>query len=159
MAPTVSGTVEAMSGYLVSESKVIAAEPQTLFDIVADPSRHPELDGSGSVKATTGNVPDRLSMGATFAMDMKLGASYKIMNTVVEFDEPARIAWRHFNGHVWRYLFEAVDGATLVTEQWDARPVLWKYPVLLLMGFPARNRKGIKATLERLAELAAAPQA
>ena len=93
-------------------------------------------------------------MGAQFSMDMKLGASYKIKNTVIEFDEPRRLAWRHFNGHVWRYLFEPVDGGTKVTEQWDARPVKWKYPVLLLMGFPARNRKGIKATLDRLAEVA-----
>lgn len=146
-----------MSSILVSESKVIAADPQTLFDIVADPSRHPEIDGSGSVRATRPGGPARLSLGAKFAMDMKLGATYKIMNTVVEFDEPNRIAWRHFNGHVWRYLFEAVDGGTKVTEQWDARPIRWKYPVLVLSGFPARNRAGIRATLDRLAEIAAQP--
>jgi hypothetical protein len=146
-----------MSGSLVSESKVIAADAQTLFDIVADPARHPELDGSGSVRATLPDGPDRLSLGAKFGMDMKLGASYKIVNTVIEFDEPRRIGWRHFNGHVWRYLFEPVDGGTRVTEQWDARPVLWKYPALLLLGFPSRNRKAITATLERLESLATAP--
>jgi hypothetical protein len=86
---------------------------------------------------------------------MKLGASYKIVNTVVEFDEPGRIAWRHFNGHVWRYTFEPADGGTLVTEQWDARPAKNRF-FLRLAGFPSRNRKGIKATLDRLAELAAA---
>jgi hypothetical protein len=108
---------------LVSESKVIAADPQRLFDIVADPAMHPRLDGSGSVQAVRPDAPKRLELGATFGMDMKLGASYKITNTVVEFDEPHRIAWRHFNGHVWRYLFDPVDGGSRVTEQWDARPV------------------------------------
>ena len=89
-------------------------------------------------------------------MDMKLGATYKIMNTVVEFDEPNRIAWRHFNGHVWRYMFEAVDGGTKVTEQWDARPT-GEEPGSGAQGFPARNRAGIRATLDRLAEIAAQP--
>jgi hypothetical protein len=146
-----------MSAYLVSESKVIAADPQSLFDIVADPAMHPQMDGSGSVKATRAGGPQRLSLGAKFSMDMKLGASYKIMNTVVEFDEPKQLAWRHFNGHVWRYLFEPVDGGTKVTEQWDARPAKNRI-FLRLVGFPGRNRKGIKATLDRLADLAVAPK-
>ena len=148
-----------MSSYLVSESKVIAAEPQRLFDIVADPKMHPVMDGSGSVLASRSGGPERLSAGAKFGMDMKLGAPYKIVNTVVEFDEPKVIAWRHFNGHVWRYLFEPVDAGggvthTKVTEQWDARPAKNKL-FLRLSGFPARNRKGILATLDRLADLIA----
>lgn len=142
-----------MSAYLVSETKVIAADPQTLFDIVADPARHPELDGSGSVREARADGPQRLSKGATFGMDMKLGAPYKITNTVVEFDEPTRLAWRHFNGHVWRYTFEPVEGGTKVTEEWDARPAKNRF-VLKLLGFPQRNRAGIRATLENLARLA-----
>jgi hypothetical protein len=34
-----------------------------------------------------------------------MGASYKITNTVVEFEEGERIAWRHLSGHRWRYEF------------------------------------------------------
>jgi hypothetical protein len=145
-----------MSAYLVSESRTIAADPQKLFDIVADPAMHPVIDGSGSVKAVRTGGPARLELGATFGMDMKLGASYKIMNTVVEFEEGRRLAWRHFNGHLWRYTFEPVDGATLVTEQWDARPV-WNKLGLRLAGFPKRNRAGILGTLKHLDELATAP--
>jgi hypothetical protein len=143
-----------MSAYLVTETRVIAADPQRLFDVVADPAMHPVIDGSGSVQATRVGNPPRLAMGAKFSMDMKLGANYKILNTVVEFDEPNVIAWRHFNGHIWRYRFEPVEGGTLVTEQWDARHVPTRLG-LVLMGFPARNRRGIKATLERLDELVA----
>jgi polyketide cyclase/dehydrase/lipid transport protein len=142
-----------MSAYLVSESRVIAADPQQLFDIVADPAMHPAIDGSGTVRANRDQSPQRLSKGAKFGMDMKLGGPYKITNTVVEFDEGKQIAWRHFNGHVWRYLFEPVDGGTKVTEQWDARPAKNKI-VLRLTRFPERNRQGIVATLQRLDELA-----
>jgi hypothetical protein len=152
LTATLSGTLWAVSAYLVSESKVIAAEPQRLFDLVADPAMHPVMDGSGSVEAMRDGAPDRLSLGATFGMDMKLGAGYKITNTVVEFDEPNVIAWRHFNGHVWRYLFEPVDGGTKVTEQWDARPAKNRI-FLRLSGFPARNRKGILATLDKLSAM------
>jgi len=144
-----------MSAYLVTESKVIAAQPQQLFDIVADPAMHVAMDGSGTLQATRGEVPARLSMGATFGMDMKLGTPYKITNTVIEFVEGKQLAWRHFNGHVWRYTFEAVDGGTLVTEQWDARPARNRI-FLRLSGFPARSRKGIIATLQNLNELATA---
>ena len=143
-----------MSTYLVSESAVIAATPQQLFDIVADPAMHPVIDGSGSVKATREDTPARLSQGATFGMDMKLGAPYKINNTVVEFDEPYQIGWRHFNGHIWRYTFEPVEGGTKVTEQWDATAVKNRL-ALRLMGFPDRNRRGIQGTLKRLAEVVA----
>jgi hypothetical protein len=143
-----------MSTYLVSESAVIAATPQQLFDIIANPAMHPVVDGSGSVRAVGSDVPARLSMGAKFGMDMKLGASYKITNTVVEFDEPHQIGWRHFNGHIWRYIFEPVEGGTKVTEEWDATAVKSRL-TLRLMGFPSRNRAGIQATLKRLAEITA----
>jgi len=142
-----------MSSYLVSESKIIAADPQRIFDIVADPAMHPVMDGSGTVRAARGGGPQRLTAGAKFGMDMKVGVPYKIVNTVVEFDEPKVVAWRHFNGHVWRYLFEPVDGGTRVTEQWDARPAKNRF-FLRLAGYPGRNRKGIVATLDRLADLA-----
>ncbi len=146
------------SRYLVSVTKLIPAGRQELFDILADPAQHPLIDGSGSVRAVRPGGPDRLSLGATFSMDMKLGASYKIRNTVVEFDEPALIGWRHFNGHIWRYRFAEVEGGTtgtVVTEEWDARHVPNRF-LLLLMRFPQRNRAGMIATLDRLAELVAA---
>jgi hypothetical protein len=141
-----------VSAYLVSESKVIPADAQRLFDIVADPAMHPVMDGSGTVQALRAGAPKRLSLGAKFGIDMKLGAPYRITNTVVEFDDPHVIAWRHFNGHVWRYLFEPDEGGTRVTEQWDARPAKNRI-FLRLAGFPARNRRGIQATLDRLAGL------
>ncbi len=147
--------VTTTSRYLVSVTRLIQAERQWLFDVLADPAQHPLIDGSGSVKALRPGGPSRLSLGAAFSMDMHLAADYRIRNTVVEFDEPALIGWRHFNGHIWRYRFTEAAGGTQVTEEWDARGVPNRL-LLALLRFPQRNRAAMVATLDRLAELAAA---
>jgi hypothetical protein len=87
-------------------------------------------------------------------MEMKVGVDYKILNTVCEFEEGRRIAWRHFYGHVWRYLLEsATDDAgrpgTLVTEQWDARQVRGK-SLLRLAGYLRRHPANLEKTLAKL---------
>lgn len=136
----------------VSRNRVIRASAATVFDVLADPSKHPAIDGSGSVKATRPGAVARLAMGSKFGMDMKVGVPYKIENTVVEFEEGRTIAWRHFGGHRWRYELEAVDGGTKVTETFD-----WstsKSPLFIeLMRYPAKNAKSMEKTLERLGSL------
>src|ERR687890_1401713 len=110
-----------MTDRLVSETTTIAAPPDVVFRIVADPRQHPRIDGSGSVRdVITG--PERLEKGATFGASMKLfGVPYTIRNRVVEFEQDRRIAWRHFGAHRWRYELEPTsDGRTRVTETWDA---------------------------------------
>ncbi|MFO7962263.1 MAG: SRPBCC family protein [Nitriliruptoraceae bacterium] len=137
----------------VSTSRVIAADRQALFDLVADPRMHPVIDGSGTVTGARDGLPERLSSGASFGMDMKAGASYRITNTVVEFEEGQRIAWRHMSGHRWRYEFRDVEGGTEVTETFDWSTARAKLP-LELAGFPKRNLRGMEATLARLDRLA-----
>jgi uncharacterized protein YndB with AHSA1/START domain len=137
----------------VSTSRVIAADRQALFDLVADPRSHPMIDGSGTVKGARDGLPERLSLGVTFGMDMKAGASYRITNTVVEFEEGERIAWRHLSGHRWRYEFRDVDAGTEVTETFDWSTAKAKLP-LELAGFPRRNLRAMEATLRRLDRLA-----
>jgi uncharacterized protein YndB with AHSA1/START domain len=143
-------------GHVVAVERVVPADPQTVFDILADPSQHPVLDGSGSVRRARAGNPARLSKGARFGMEMHLGLPYRISNTVVEFDEPRRIAWRHFAGHRWRYLLTPVADGTLVREEWDPTPVPHLWPYYALSRFPARNRAGMEATLERLARMVSA---
>lgn len=137
---------------IVSVNKVVTATPQQIFDLLADPKRHAEIDGSGSVKAAQSDAPTRLSLGAKFGMDMKIGAPYKITNEVVEFDEGKRIAWRHFGGHIWRYILEPADGGTLVTEQFDYNGSKSQL-MLRAINAPGRNKKSMIATLDRLAKL------
>lgn len=133
-------------------SRLVPADRQQIFDLLADPSKHPTFDGSGTVKRPDDDVPGRLAMGAKFGMSMKQGVPYKITNEVVEFDEPGLIAWRHMGGHVWRYRLEEAEGGTMVTEEFDWRSS--KGPFLLkLTRAPQRNTKAMEATLDRLVEL------
>ena len=134
---------------VVSRSTIVPAPAQVIFDLLADPRRHNEIDGSGTVQSAQINAPERLSLDATFGMQMKMGLPYKITNTVVEFEENRTIAWRHVGGHIWRYILEPVDGGTKVTEQFDWNKS--KSPLILkLRKSPQDNAKSIEKTLENL---------
>jgi hypothetical protein len=140
--------------YLVSRSRFIAAAPEAIFELLATPALHSVIDGSGTVKGAQPRGPERLALGAKFGMEMNMRVDYKILNTVCEFEEGRRIAWRHFYGHVWRYLLEpATDSAgrtgTTVTEQWDARQVRGK-SFLRLAGYLRRHPANLEKTLAKL---------
>lgn len=115
-------------GDIVSAQRVMTAPAAQIFEVIADPRRHPEFDGSGSVRKVRAGAPDRLSKGASFTMEMKRGLHYAMVNTVVEFEEGRSIAWApkpangrgaRFFGRIWRYELEPVDNGTLVRETWD----------------------------------------
>ena len=131
--------------------RFVPAEPQAIFDLLADPAQHPTIDGSGSVRSSDDDAPERLALGTKFGMSMKQGVPYKITNEVVEFDEPSLIAWRHMGGHIWRYRLRPVDGGTEVTEEFDGRPSK-AWLLLKISGTPRRNGKAIEATLDRLVD-------
>jgi hypothetical protein len=134
----------------VTRSVVVAAPPEEVFALLADIRRHPEIDGSGTVRGAL-RGPERLTLGSRFGMKMRLGIPYVITSEVIEFTEGRRIAWRHFGHHVWRYELEPVGTGTKITESFDWRPS--RAPrVLELIGYPARNTRGIEATLKRFVE-------
>jgi len=142
-----------MASRQVSRTAIVATTPERIFELLADPAQHPLIDGSGTVRAAQPGGPDRLALGAKFGMDMKMGAPYKILNTVVEFEENRLIAWRHFNGHRWRWRLERLDGGhTEVTETFDWSTA--RFPLAIsLSPFPRQNTRGIEKTLARLTEL------
>ncbi len=140
------------AGRTASASVVIRASPQAIFDILADPAMHPRIDGGRTVRAPLRGNPPRLFPGARFGMSMRRVAPYPIRNTVVEWDEPVLIAWRHFGGHRWRYRLVPVAGGTLVTETFDWSTSL-RPGFIERAGYPERNLRGMDATLERLAAL------
>ena len=140
---------------VVSRSIFVPALAQEIFDLLANPRRHHEIDGSGSVKEALIDAPERLSLNAKFGMNMRIGVPYKMTNTVVEYEENRRIAWRHFGGHIWRYILEPTNGGTNVTEQFDWNTA--KSPLMLkLMKAPQNNAKSIEKTLANLAQVFAA---
>ncbi|GAA4377990.1 SRPBCC family protein [Paeniglutamicibacter cryotolerans] len=137
------------SQYLQSRRRIVAAGPHEIFELLSDPAMHPVIDGSGTVRASRG-AAEKLVLGSTFGMDMRLGVPYRITNRVVEFEQDKLIAWRHFNGHRWRYELEPVAGGTLVTETWDASRLRYKW-VLRPLGFTRSTGPNMERTLERLA--------
>jgi hypothetical protein len=98
---------------------VIHALPADIFNILANPHRHHEIDGSKTIKSNLSG-PSRLSLGSNFGMAMHLGINYRIMNTVVEFKDNEVIAWRHLGRWRWRHeLKDLGNGSTEVTETFD----------------------------------------
>ena len=147
---------------VVTVERTIHATPQAIFDLLSDPSRHSEIDGSGTVKGARGDS-QKLALGSRFGMSMRLGVPYGTENEVVEFDEPRRIAWqtrastfgmRLFGGRIWRYELEPVEGGTLVRESWDiAHENRLTKPVVRMAA--ATTAKNMTATLERIEKVLA----
>jgi len=141
-----------MADRTATGSVVVPVPPAEVFALLADPRRHAEIDGSGTVQGVV-DGPDRLELGSTFSVSMQMGASYRTRNRVVEFEPDRRIAWKHFAPHRWRYELEPVEGGTRVTETWDAsRYTALTFLPVRALGFPAKAQRGIDGTLQRLRE-------
>jgi hypothetical protein len=126
-------------------SRRIEAPAARIFAILADPQRHPDLDGSshftGDSQMLRGAVTSDIitGVGDVFAMKMYFDhiGDYVIFNHVVEFEPNRRIGWAPSPGDVaasndgrfplgeptgqrWRFELTS-DGpdATVVTESYD----------------------------------------
>ena len=154
-----------MEGNVISVERVIVTPASDLFRIVADAHRHPEIDGSGSVVKPKSGTPQALTLGSTFGMSMKMGVPYSMSNTVIEFDQDRRIAWKTVSsgssagwsvGGFGATKFEPVEGGTLVRESWDISQD--KQASLLKLGkMPSTTTDAMTTTLANLAKLAERP--
>jgi uncharacterized protein YndB with AHSA1/START domain len=138
----------------VSRSVDVAAPASELFAIVADPRRHHEVDGSGTVGDNI-RVPERLEVGSRFCTKMRMyGVPYRITSTVTAVTPDHLFEWRHPLGHRWRWEFHATSPtSTRVTETFDYRDagaVKNRLKYYEATGFAKRNAAGIDATLRRL---------
>jgi hypothetical protein len=152
-----------MKGYVLTVERVVPESPEAVFDILADVSRHHLIDGSGMLQGANDGNPQRLALGDTFGMGMKLLVSYSTVNRVVEFEENRRIAWktgptgfmgRIVAGRVWRYELTPVDGGTLVRESWDITADHQRSLLKLGDIYSGKTRRDMERTLDRLTELA-----
>ena len=123
-----------MTGETVSATTTISTSAETVFGVLADPSRHAAIDGTGWVRES----PDgqRLTgSGHVFRMGMyhpnHPDGNYEMTNQVLAFEPPRVISWRpgyvsqatgelEFGGWVWRYdLTQLGPGQTEVTLSYD----------------------------------------
>ncbi len=138
----------------VSRSVEVAAPAAELFAFVADPRRHHELDGSGTIRENIA-APAKLAAGDRFSTKMPMfGVPYRITGTATASKPGALIEWRHPFGHRWRWEFAEISPTlTRVTETFDFRdtgPVKDALNYYTLMGFAKSNAAGIEATLAKL---------
>ena len=63
------------SGDTETVERTIPARPEAIFALLADPSRHHDIDGSGTVKDAK-DAPGRVKLGDKFGMTMKRGVPY-----------------------------------------------------------------------------------
>ena len=149
---------------VVTVERVIPASPEAIFALIADPARHREFDGSGSVRDPKGPTQP-LELGSRFGMSMKIGVPYSMVSTVVEYEPDRRLAWQtrgptaigqYFGGRIWRYVLEPVDGGTRVSESWDiTQESAFTKP--LVRTAAAATRKNMAATLERIESVLTGP--
>ncbi|MER6831352.1 SRPBCC family protein [Streptosporangium sp. NPDC000563] len=156
---------------VVVVSRRIGASAEEIFRILADPGRHPDLDGSGMLR---GGISDAVvsGVGDVFVMRMHYEryGDYEMNNHVVEYEPDRRLGWepRPGRGHpdatalgaAWghRWIFDLLPdgaGATVVTETFDSSRMPEDKRAEVDSG-RAWWQTQMASTLERLAELCAA---
>jgi Polyketide cyclase / dehydrase and lipid transport len=138
----------------ISRSVEVAAPAAELYAFAADPRRHCELDGSGTVRDNI-RMPAELAVGSKFSTNMKLfGVPYRITSTVTALKPNELVEWRHPVGHRWRWEFASLSPTlTRVTETFDYRTagaLKNKLKYYTLIGARKSNASGIEATLAKL---------
>jgi uncharacterized protein YndB with AHSA1/START domain len=111
----------------VSVSRRIAAPAADIFEVLADPNRHPEFDGSEMLRPGASNKVI-VGIGDVFVTKMYFEAmgDYEMHNRIVVFEADRCIAWEPGNpelarnGSRWRFdLTPDGPNSTLVTETYD----------------------------------------
>jgi uncharacterized protein YndB with AHSA1/START domain len=121
----------------VSASRRIAAPAAEIFQILADPAKHPVLDGSGMLRPTP-DQPVLGQVGDTFTVAMYLPdlGDYLMLNRVIAFERDRLIGWEPTpgdevasrnaelpigasQGYNYGYRLQPDGEATLVTEIFD----------------------------------------
>ena len=149
----------------VTVQRLIPAPAEAIFDLLADPGRHHEIDGSGTIVGARSAGERRLALGDSFGMDMDWGVNYATKNVVVEFEENRRIAWQTLapkplsyvlTGRIWRYELEPVEGGTIVRETWDTRQEALPSRYVVRATLTDLTRRNMEKTLQRIEEVVTA---
>ncbi|OBK55352.1 SRPBCC family protein [Mycolicibacterium fortuitum] len=146
----------------------VNAPAETVFAVLADPTTHQAIDGTGWVRESLDGKALTES-GQVFRMAMYHdnfgGMHYEMANRVEVFEPPRAIAWLpgqgaddtklEFGGWIWRYDLEPLgDDRTEVTltYDWSAVPQALREHI----EFPPFDRQHLDNSLKHLAGLAQA---
>ncbi|HEX2284466.1 MAG TPA: SRPBCC family protein [Mycobacterium sp.] len=152
----------------ISATTTIQAGAETVFDVLADPTTHAAIDGTGWVRESLDGK--RLTeTGQIFRIamyhDNHPDKDYEMANRVEVFDPPRAIAWQpgqgpddanlEFGGWIWRYDLKPVGQSqteVTLTYDWSAVPSFIREHI----GFPPFDAQHLDNSLKNLAELAEA---
>ncbi|KUH84810.1 SRPBCC family protein [Mycobacterium sp. IS-1556] len=144
----------------------INAPAETVFAVLADPTTHQTIDGTGWVREPLDDK--RLTAaGQIFRMAMYHnnygGMHYEMANRVEVFEPPHAIAWLpgqgaddanlDFGGWIWRYDLEPLGAdrtKVTLTYDWSAVPPAIRDHI----SFPPFDRQHLDNSLKHLAGLA-----
>ncbi len=148
----------------------IPAPAEAVFGILADPTTHGAIDGTGWVRESLDG--DSLShTGQIFRIAMYHDnhpmKDYEMANKVVAFDRPHAIAWEPgqdmagdgnltFGGWIWRYDIRDTgpsEAHVTLTYDWSAVPDELREHIQ----FPPFPLEHLENSLKNLSELASAP--
>lgn len=122
----------------VRATRTVAVSAARVFAVLADPTTHAAVDGTGWVREAVDPAP-LTGTGQLFRMDMHFAgrpdSDYRVVNKVVVFDEPRAIGWLtgyekpggelSFGGWTWRYdltAFGPSSAGVTLTYDWSAVP-------------------------------------
>jgi uncharacterized protein YndB with AHSA1/START domain len=140
---------------VVRAEREIAADPQAIFELIADPAHQPHWDGNDNLGSAAEGQRVR-AVGEVFATILTKGSVRE--NHVVEFVEGRLIAWRPAEvgkrppGHLWRWELQPIaEGRTRVIHTYD-----WTELTDVNRFSRARGttKDNLHASLDRLAALA-----
>lgn len=137
----------------MSASREIAAAPDVIFELIADPAQQPRWDGNGNLTEAAGQRVR--AVGDVFRMMVHSGTVRE--NHIVEFEEGRRIAWLPSEegkappGHLWRWEIEPLgDSCSRVTHTYDWTNLTEEKRLVRAKATTADN---LAASIERLAAL------
>jgi hypothetical protein len=150
----------------MSATATIQAPVDVVFDVLADPSTHEAIDGTGWVRQPFTDKP-LTETGQVFRMAMyhenHPDKDYEMANRVEVFNPPHAIAWQpgqgpddanlDFGGWFWRYDLQAVGLAQTevrLSYDWSRVPPHTREHI----GFPPFDVTHLDNSLKHLAELA-----
>ncbi|WP_199826281.1 SRPBCC family protein [Streptomyces sp. SBT349] len=150
----------------VSATLIVAVPAARVFAVLADPTTHSAIDGTGWVQEGIDRAP-LTEVGQIFRMDMYHAdhpdGDYRVANKVQVLDPPRAIGWLtgqekadgrlEFGGWFWRYDLAPLGPSgteVTLTYDWSAvPPYIREY-----LQFPPFGPEHLTNSLRHLAELA-----
>ncbi len=143
-------------------SREIHASAADIFDLLSNPDRHREFDGSGFLRSA--EKPQRITgVGNVFRMNMEgdhMGGEYQMDNHVVGFQSAKLIAWKPAPAGTeppgWEWVYELTSEGSDQTEvsltyDWSA---VTDKDVLKQVSFPLVSTDQMEDSLAQLAAVA-----